>query len=321
MSFRWGRKAIIPVFAAAFFFAGGFLFFRPPVLILTDLPFTALHGTQRARLRQIQASLALLRRVKPVIVADGAGPDMIVFAIEAASSRPCCVVFPGRYAEGAERYAEQFPGVISVLLENSGAGSRGYNSSGGNPAGAGRLRVIRTDRKTDFFRAGLCAGIISRGKNGRIPLFLDRYATPQDREAFSRGLREGGTESLPVFFGFPASLDNLNDLNCVVFAGSSAEFSENSPKLPLILFSWLDPALTTRETLLVFDDSPWALVVPAVKTALAMRAAGEGSDSGDGEIFPFEGEIPSKILVFSDRFTDNGILRSVKEVVRSELKP
>ncbi|MDR1318811.1 MAG: hypothetical protein LBJ90_04225 [Treponema sp.] len=315
MSFPRGRKLILPILILALVFTGGYLFFRPPVLILTDIPFTALYGTQRARLRQLKASLALLRRVKPVIIADGTGPDMIVFAVEAASFRPYCVVFPARYAEGAKRYAERFPGVISVLLENSGAGIRGYGGSraGEDPAEAGGLRVVRTDRRTDFFRAGLCAGIISGGQTGRIPLFLDKYAVFEDQEAFFKGLQEGGTENSPLFFTAPSSLDNFNDLTCAVFAGSGAEISEKSPKFPLILFSWLDPALTTRETLLVFDDSPWALVVPVVKTVRALPAAGEVSSS--------ETEIPSKILIISDRFTDNGILRSVKEAVRSELRP
>jgi hypothetical protein len=316
MGFILRRKTIIPVLAAALLFGAGFLFFRPPVLILTDAPFMALYGQRRVQLRQIQASLALLRLVRPVFVAEGAGPDMILFAIEAVSSRPYCVIFPLRYAGAAERYAGQFPSVISVLLENAGAapGIQGLSRGAERPAGAGRLRVIRTDRKTDFFRAGLCAGIIGGGGQGRVPLFLDRYAASGDREAFSGGLEEGGTEISPVFFSSASFPDNFGEAACMVFAGSNAEILEKNPQFPLILFTWLDPALCPRGTFLVFDDSPWALAAPAVKTARGMEAAAPGGDSP-------EKEIPSKVLIFSNRITDKDILRSLKKAARRDFMP
>jgi hypothetical protein len=302
-------KAVILILVAALFLGGGFFFLRPPVLILNDVPFTALYGQRRVRLRQVQASLALLRRVRPVFLAEGAGPDMILFAIEAVSSRPYCVIFPLRYAEAAERYAGQFPGVMPILLENAGAvpETRSLPRGAEKPAGEGRLRVIKTGRKTDFFRAGLCAGIIGGG--GRVFLFSDRYG---DREAFSGGLEEGGAGSPPVFFGSASSPDNFDDAVCMVFARSSAEILEKNPQVPLILFTWLDPALCPGETLLVFDDSPWALAVPAVKTARGMDTGGENRP---------ETEIPSKVLIFSGKITDKDILRKVKKAARREFMP
>jgi hypothetical protein len=310
VGFMFRKKAVIPVLVTALFLGAGFLFFRPPVLILTDVPFTALYGQRRVRLRQIQASLSLLRRVRPVFLAGDVGPDMILFAVEAVSSRPYCVIFPPRYAGAAERYAGQFPGVISILLENAGAVSgRAPPRGAEKPAGEGRLRVIRTGGETDFFRAGLCAGIIGGGE-GRVSVFLDRSAASGEREAFSRGLEEGGAKNPPVFFGPASSPDSFNDAACVVFAGSGVEIPEKS-RVPFILFTWLDPAFCPGGTLLVFDDSPWALAVPAVKAACGMAAAGE----------PPEKEIPSKVLIFSGRITDKDILRNVKKAARGEFRP
>jgi hypothetical protein len=308
VGFIFRRKTVIPVLVAAFFLGAAFLFFRPPVLILTDAPFTALYGRRRVRLRQIQASLALLRRVRPVFLAGDAGPDMILFAVEAVSSRPYCVIFPPRYAGAAERYAGQSPGVISILLENAVSG-RALPRNAEKPAGEGLLRVIRTGGETDFFRAGTCAGIIGGGE-GRVSLFLDSSAASGEREAFSRGLEEGGAENPPVFLGPDSSPDSFNDAACVVFAGSGAEIPEKS-RIPLILFTWLDPALCPGGTLLVFDDSPWALAVPAVKAARGMAAPGEPPEKG----------IPSKVLIFSGRITDKDILRNVKKAARGEFVP
>jgi hypothetical protein len=61
---------------------------RPPVLIVTDAPFIELYGKGRLRRQGLEASFALLRRVKPVIVADGVSPDIVTEAIAGASPRP-----------------------------------------------------------------------------------------------------------------------------------------------------------------------------------------------------------------------------------------
>jgi hypothetical protein len=60
----------------------------------------------------------------------------------------------------------------------------------------------------------------------------------------------------------------------------------------------MDPALTAREVVVQFDDSVWALVVPAVR----MVAKGE-----------VEGKIPSKPLIFPRKITDKNILRQLEK--------
>jgi len=55
------------------------------------------------------------------------------------------------------------------------------------------------------------------------------------------------------------------------------------------------------ETAAVFDDSIWALVVPATRMAAGSQA---------------EGKIPSKPFVFSGETADNGIDRILKRLAK-----
>lgn len=270
---------------------------RDPVLLVTDLPFTALHGVWRARQRQILASLVLFRRVQAVTVADGVGSDVLVLSIEDTSSRPAYVLFPRRYREAAGRYHEQFPHIPVVLLDGrlSRADQAGKN---------GEILVYNTDREMDFYRAGLCAGIIGGAGEGEIVLFQDPSIMPEDREAFSRGLKEQIPEKTALFLSMNAVMPNTGGLACLVLAGAGGENLEKNLTDPVILFSWLDPALTAQETAVIFDDSPWAMVIPAVKMAAKKQA---------------QGKIPSQALVFSERIADNDIFHKLKKAVGKSL--
>ena len=88
---------------------------------------------------------------------------------------------------------------------------------------------------------------------------------------------------------------------CAVLTSSGSEYLDKNPKIPLILFTWLDPAIAAREVVAIFDDSPWAMVVPAVRMAMEGQA---------------EGLIPSKPFVFSAKTADNGILRTMNSLVK-----
>ena len=68
---------------------------RAPVLVVTDVSFSLLHGAAQLRQQRIFASLSLFRQVKPVMIADGASPDMVIIAITQAAPLPLCVLFPG----------------------------------------------------------------------------------------------------------------------------------------------------------------------------------------------------------------------------------
>jgi hypothetical protein len=273
-------------------------FIRSPVLIVIDIPFSSLYGgTRRVLLRQVFASLALFRQVKPVMIAEGAGPDVLVFAVEEAASRslsrrPYCVLFPYRYSEAALRYREQFPGIPAVLLE----GRAGQRS--GIAAGSG-LFVFKTDQESDMYRAGLCAAILSGG-TGKTVVFQDYSIEETGRRAFADGLREGGNGTAPLFLGGFYELSDFSGISCVVLAGSGAEYFEQNLTHPVIFYTWLDPGMVPPEVVLVFDDSPWALAVPAVK----MIAKNQN-----------EGRIPSDLLILSTKIADKDILRRLKKTV------
>jgi hypothetical protein len=272
------------------------LLLRPPVLIVTDVPFAFLYGPSRIRLRQIEASLALFRLVKPVLIAADAGEDMLPFAVEEVSGRPYCVLFPRRFVRGALLYREQFPEIPVVLMEDRTGSSR---EGGDNAAG---FVAAATDSELDFYRAGLCAAILDQGKNGKIVLFLDESIQTNMRNAFIRGLRARGNETPPFFFTPFSRFSDLENISCVVLAGSGVEYLENNPSFPVILFSWLNPSLTSHETVVVFDDSPWAQAVEAVRIVEENRTGGR---------------IPSKPLIFSAKVADNGILRELRKAAAS----
>lgn len=275
-------------------------FSRPPVLIVIDVPFSSLYGgTRRTLLRQVFASLVLFRQVKPVKIAEGAGPDVLVFAVEEAASRslsrrPHCVLFPYRYSQAALRYREQFPGIPAILLE-------GRADGGAATAGDG-LFIFRNDQERDMYRAGLCAAILNGGNRGKIVVFQDRSIEDAGRNAFMEGLRQEGNRMEPLFLDGFYELSDFSDLSCVVLAGSGAEYFEQNLTHPVIFYTWLDPDLTSPEVVLVFDDSPWALAAPAVKMIAENRN---------------EGRIPSDLLILSARIADKDILRRLKKAVQN----
>ncbi|MDR1251010.1 MAG: hypothetical protein LBK62_02475 [Treponema sp.] len=272
---------------------------RPPVLIVVDASFTALYGQQRMLLRQIRSSLILFRQVKPVMIAEGAGPDIVPFAIGEVASRsfsqPYCVLFPNSYAESVPRYREQFPGVPAILLEgriSSGIGARTADNGG--------LFVFSTDQEKDFYRMGLCAAIFSGERREKIIVFQDQSTQESARNAFVEGLREGGNGTEPLFLNSFSELLNFSDISCVVLAGSGAEYFERNLEYPVILCTWLDPDLTAREAALIFDDSPWGLAVPAA------RMLRENQNRG---------RLPSDLLILPERIADKGVLRQLKKII------
>jgi len=95
------------IFLAALAAPSLLFYIRTPVLVVIDAPFLALYGEKRARRQQLAASAGLFRRVRPVLVADGASPDILTEAVSEASSQPYCVIFQRRHLSAAERYHEQ----------------------------------------------------------------------------------------------------------------------------------------------------------------------------------------------------------------------
>ena len=286
-------------------------FLRSPVLVVTDAPFAALYGKDNLRRQQLSASLTLFRWVKPVMVADGVSPDMVIYALREAASQPVCALFARSQAIAALRYHEQFPEISVVVL--SGLVLVPELSS---PDGF--LCVYGTDREVDLYRAGLCAGILGSARRNLAPqteiqpesappradapqtyvLWQDRSVRGTGRELFSQGVQEEDPESNVIFINLAIQMPDVKGVACLTLTGAGFEYLERNPPIPLILFGWLDPALTAREVIVQFDDSPWALAVPAVRMAVQQQA---------------EGKIPSKPLIFSGKTADNNVFRALKK--------
>jgi hypothetical protein len=286
---------------------------RAPVLIVGDAPFVSLYGASRLRQRQLEASAALFRRVKPVLVADNAGPDLVAFAVEEAASRPYGVIFPYRYAEGGRRYAGQFPGVRVIILdtrrEENFPSPEPPVPPGETPDSGGPL-TLKTRRQEDFFRAGLMAGRIFRAggqdTGGGILVFLEKALSRADKDALLAGVQQSEAGRLPLFLNSPAEYGAVAEASCAILTGAAAEFLDRNLKIPHILFSWQDPDMASRETFIIFDDSPWALAPEAVR--LAARRGGDGKK-----------DISSDIIFPPGRIADKKLLRDLKRFARVPL--
>lgn len=285
---------------------------RPPVLVVTDASFVVLYGKSHLRRQRFAASLALFRRVKPVVIADGAGSDVVNAAILGATRQPSCVLFPRTQATAALRFHEQLPETPVALFS-------GLTPIPEIPPPDGFLCIYRTDRQTDLYRAGLFAGIL-----GNIPpkpvkkvkkkdesaanppdstprtyvLWQDKYVQAAGRDLFSQGIHEKDPGSEIIFVNSANDMPDMKAISCTVLTGAGAEYLGKNPRMPLILFSWLNPDFTAREIVVLFDDSAWGLAVPAVRMAIQRQA---------------EGTIPSRPLIFSARIADNGVSRTLKK--------
>jgi hypothetical protein len=269
---------------------GGIFFTRPPALVLSDLPFDALYGIRRGFLRQAEASLRLFRPVKKVIIAENAGPDAVIFAVEEASSHPWAVLAPSRHAQGVRRYAEQHPETPVVIL-----GSR-------ENIREGQLVNLAIDTRLDSYRAGRSAAFFSQGQEGEILVFQEERNFPVNRDAFLAGLRAEGCDTTPLYMSGYTDYPGYDKLSCVVLGSNAQAFLGQRSAVPVILFSWLDPVFSPGNVKLVFDDSPWGISVDAFHVALE---AGEDP-------------VPSDILLPPGRIGQRDLLGKIKIAVKED---
>ena len=267
---------------------------RAPALVVTEDAFVALYGEARLKKERNSAAFALFRQVKPVMVADGVSPDMVMYAIAKPLRRPVCVLFPRSQAMAALRFHEQYPEIPAVVLS-------GLVTTPELPPPDGFLCVYGTDREVDMYRAGLFAGILGAARREQAQTYVfwqDSFMPPAGRELFSRGVQEQDPESNAIFINLATQLPDSKGIACVTLTGAGAEYLERNVPVPQILFGWLDPAMLPREVAVQFDDSVWALAVPAARLAAQRQA---------------EGKIPSKPLIFSRKIADNSIFRTLKK--------
>ncbi|MCL2232826.1 MAG: hypothetical protein FWB99_07105 [Treponema sp.] len=288
-------KKKLPLFIALLLILtlAGVFFLRSPVLVVTDASFNRLYGSWRLTFALAGNSLLLFRRLIPVPVSEQAGADIIALVVEEAFPSPHAVLFPRRYFEGARLYHAQHPEVPVLVFWGRNPLPQAYIEDGG-------IVFVRTDIAADLYRAGLSAAVLA-GEGEGVVFFTDGTLQNQYREAFDRGLYSQGFAGQPVFL--EVFMEHIyDDIGCVVVAGPATRFLEDNLQIPVILFSWLDPALTPRSVKIVFNDS---------LLAQAARALGALS-SGEGEVF-----VPSRAAVLSDRIEERRTVRKLRGLTRS----
>jgi len=306
LSLKDGRLAlplaIIFALVLVFGFISGVFLYRLPVLIVTDSSFSAIYGPKRLKEIESRLSRKLFRRVIPVYVDENAGPDIISFAVEDASKTPLAVLFPHRYMGGADYYKENHPDIPVYV-----ASGRNHSSTAKEA-----ISFVRTDIKTDLYRAGLCAALLAG--EGNIVFISNGTVPDENKEAFTEGLLAQGYTGTPVYRNSNYNFSSGGDLGCAVILGQSGDFFTKRPTTPVILFSWADPGIVPRSVKVIFDDSPYALAYKGVNFILPMKKNGEKQDGG-GEIF-----ISSVPTVFEDRVEEKEDFKMLENFINGEFQ-
>ncbi|MDR0690256.1 MAG: hypothetical protein LBG08_08360 [Spirochaetaceae bacterium] len=283
--FLWGIVVFMLLLGPGIFFS------RSPILVVTDSFFDVLYGRWRTWEKRLILSFRFFRLVKPVVIGENADQDMVAFGVEAASARPYCVLFPFRYGEGARRYAGEHPAVPVAVL-------------GGRlppPQGEEKLLFFGTDTALDLYRAGLCAAAFIKPEE-EVFIFPDLIFPETDRKAFLEGLRVRGYLKDPFYMNAYADLSSRMGIS-VVMTGTPPAFLEGRVKIPIILFSWMDPAISSADVKLVFDDSPWALAPEVIKIL---------GQNGEEQV------VPSEISVLDRRIQEKALVKEIKNLIRQE---
>jgi hypothetical protein len=264
---------ILPFYALLLLFlgAGGIFLLRAPALVVTDDLFSAVYGVSREHFRRIETSLRLFRMVRLVRIADGAELDAVVIAVQDASPRPFCAVFPYRYSEAARRYAEENGATPVVLIA-------GRNT----PLDEGGRLVVKTDQVSDSYRAALCAALFSKNDSFKTVLVInEKNMNEETNVAFEEGMAAGGSGAKLVFRARNDSY-SFSDVVCAVLWGPANSFLDSSTRevIPTIIFSWIDHTYTSNNTKVVIDDSPLQLL-PQIVKSLNKKATKDALRSGE----------------------------------------
>ena len=231
-----------------------FYWSRPPVLMLTDPSLTLLYGSSRARSKEAGISLRLFRPFISVQVANNASPEIVVEAVKAVHKAPMAVFFPYHFIEAARRFKDELPGITVIVMEGRQMVDQGDD-----------FVVISTDSDTDFYRAGICAALLTRDSTGGIVFYQNTSFKDSHREAFEKGLEKGGFIKETFFLDSSTDYYSWQDISCVVISGPAVRFFERNLDIPVILFSWIDPSMTPANVKIIFDNSPWALAVESLR--------------------------------------------------------
>jgi hypothetical protein len=302
--------SIVFAFILVFGVIAGAFFYRLPVLIVTDYSFMAVYGSGRLREIESRLSRKLFRRLIPVYIDENAGPDIVSFAVEDTFQTPFAVFFPHRYTGGAGYYKENHPNIPVYVV------------SGRNQSSIAKEAVffVRTDVKTDLYRAGLCAALLAGEES--VILISNVTVPDENREAFAEGLRAQGYTGTPVYRNPSYNFSSGGDIGCAVIMGQAGEFFVKRPTTPVILFSWTDPGIVTRSVKVIFDDSPYALAYKGYSLIFSIYEEYEKNVKGDGEKADQAGEvlISSVPTVFKNRIDKKEDSIMLENLVKREFQ-
>ena len=263
---------------------------RRPILLISDQRFQELYGAGRARKSHIAASLRLFRPIRVILAPETGGYDILLFALEEKLHNPYCVVFPYRFEQEARIFARDFQEIPLFLLAGN---ARALASSDG-------LRIVSTDTHADYYRAGAIAALFAtqnQGNTGEIVFFQDFSITSEDRDAFQQGLEDRGYQGNPLYINYQADYIPPETAACVVVRTGAERFLLEKSAVPVIIFSWIDPALTPDKIKAVFNDSPWAQLVPLLRKGIPQED---------------QSTLPSEVFIHSKRISDARLLRAIR---------
>jgi len=119
------------------------------------------------------------------------------------------------------------------------------------------------------------------------------------RETVTRALNDVEKPLQTSFFTAFSQLTGIQNVSCVILAGSGAEYPDKYSGVPVIFFTWINPELMPEDIVLVFNDSPWVQAVPSVRMVMA------GVKNG---------QIPSKILFTGGKGADKDVVRKLRKI-------
>jgi hypothetical protein len=265
----------VPVYAFLLFLLGGTAVFmlRPPIVVITDDVFSAIYGARREHIKRIEMSARLFRRVKLTRISEGVEVDAVVLAAQDAGRGARAVLFPYRYYDAAIRYAAQNLKAAVVVLS-------GINKAkdGSVLPGSAAILYAGQDETADFYRAGLCAALISsrevhpvlfpkiQDNDKTVLLIANERNSPESAGFFEQGLRKEGSDAYCAIKSMNDSYP-LSDISCVTLMGQANNFLYNSMEntIPLIVYSWIDSDFSSPNVKVIIDDSPLQLLPEIVK--------------------------------------------------------
>jgi hypothetical protein len=217
------------------------------VLVVSDESFELLYGKRRQVKKQLLSSLKHWRLFKVIPIAEETTPELMVDVVAAAHRNPYCTIFPSRYMDAAHKYTEKFPHTKVVVT-----GSTERNE---------QLNTVKTDDLNDLYRAGQYIAFLSRERPTQtILVFPSGTFSDEQRLALQAGWKAHGEERFLVVVRDPSAIDYQAGGAIILGTGAVSSFLEQNKDIPIVLFSWLDPALTSQSVKVVFDDSVWTCI-------------------------------------------------------------